>query len=178
MTALSLTRERERGTMENLLSMPVKPLEVMAGKIAPYIIIGYIQSAIILLASYFIFKVPILGNVFLLIFGLFIFIVCNLALGFTLSAAAQNQMQAMQTSMFLVLPSILLSGFMFPFRGMPVWAQWLGSALPSTYFIRIVRSVMLKGGDFYENLPHIWPLCLFMVLVTTIAMKVYKKTLD
>lgn len=178
MTALSLTRERERGTMENLLSMPVKPIEVMAGKIIPYIIIGYLQSALIVLASYFLFKVPILGNLFYLSLGLFIFVICNLALGFTLSAAATNQMQAMQTSMFTLLPSILLSGFMFPFRGMPEWAQFLGSILPSTYFIRIVRGIMLKGSDFAEIWPHIWPLCIFMVIITAIAMKLYKKTLD
>lgn len=178
MTALSLTRERERGTMENLLSMPVKPIEVMAGKIAPYIIIGYIQSTIILLAAYFVFKVPILGNLLLLILGLLIFIICNLALGFTLSTAAKNQMQAMQTSTFLLLPSILLSGFMFPFRGMPQWAQLIGSCLPSTYFIRIVRGVMLKGGNLSEIWHHMWPLCIFMVVVTTIAMRVYRTNLD
>lgn len=178
MTALSLTRERERGTMENLLSMPVKPIEVMLGKITPYILIGYTQSSIILLASYFVFDVPILGSLWLLALGLFIFIVCNLALGFTLSTASQNQMQALQSSMFVLLPSILLSGFMFPFRGMPIWAQYLGSILPSTYFIRIVRGVMLKGSDFSEIWPHMWPLCIFMVTVTLITMKVYKKTLD
>lgn len=178
MTALSLTRERERGTMENLLSMPVKPIEVMIGKIAPYILIGYIQSAIILLASYFVFEVPILGSLWLLAFGLLIFIICNLALGFTLSTISQNQMQAMQSSMFIFLPSILLSGFMFPFRGMPEWAQYVGSILPSTYFIRIVRGIMLKGGDFLEIWPHIWPLCIFMVVITIITMRVYKKTLD
>jgi len=178
MTALSLTRERERGTMENLLSMPVKPIEVMAGKIAPYIIIGYIQSTIILLAAYFVFKVPILGNLFLLFIGLFIFIVSNLALGFTLSTAAKNQMQAMQSSTFLLLPSILLSGFMFPFRGMPEWAQVIGSCLPATYLIRIVRGVMLKGGSLSEIWHHMWPLCIFMIVVTTIAMRVYKTNLD
>lgn len=178
MTALSLTRERERGTIENLLSMPVRPIEVMIGKIAPYIVIGYLQAGIILIASYYIFNVPIIGSLWLLGLGLLIFIICNLALGFTLSAASQNQMQAMQSSMFILLPSILLSGFMFPFRGMPQWAQYLGSILPSTYFIRIVRGVMLKGSDFLEIWPHIWPLLLFMTVVTFITIKVYKKTLD
>jgi ABC-2 type transport system permease protein len=178
MTALSLTRERERGTMENLLSMPVRPLEVMAGKIAPYIMIGYIQAGIIVATAFFMFDVPILGNLWILGLGLLMFIVCNLALGFTLSAGAQNQMQAMQMSMFLLLPSILLSGFMFPFRGMPHWAQALGSLLPSTYLIRIVRGVMLKGSSFTELWPHMWPLMLFMILVTVLAMKVYRKTLD
>jgi len=178
MTALSLTKERERGTMENLLSMPVKPIEVMAGKIAPYIIIGYIQATIIVLASYFVFKVPILGNLLLLVLGLFMFIVCNLALGFTLSTAAKNQMQAMQTSTLLLLPSILLSGFMFPFRGMPEWAQVVGSCLPATYLIRIVRGIMLKGGSLSEIWHHMWPLCIFMVVITAIAMRVYKTNLD
>jgi ABC-2 type transport system permease protein len=178
MTALSLTKERERGTMENLLAMPVRPIEVMIGKITPYIIIGYIQSTIILLISYFVFHVPILGNLLILILGLFIFIVCNLTLGFSLSTLSQNQMQAMQSAIFILLPSILLSGFMFPFRGMPIWAQCLGSVLPNTYFIRIVRSVMLKGGTWLEVWPHIWPLCLFMLITTMITTKVYKKTLD
>ncbi|MDG1436524.1 MAG: ABC transporter permease [Rickettsiaceae bacterium] len=178
MTSLSLTRERERGTMENILSMPVKPIEVMAGKVAPYIIIGYIQSVIILFAAYFLFEVPILGSLWLLAFGLLIFIMCNLALGFAMSTMASNQMQAMQSSVFVLLPSILLSGFMFPFRGMPEWAQYIGSILPSTYFIRIVRAVMLKGSSFIEVWPHIWPLCIFMVVVTCITMKVYKTTLD
>ncbi len=178
MTALSLTRERERGTMENLLSMPVKPIEVMAGKIAPYVIIGYVQASIIVATAHFLFGVPILGSLPLLALGLLIFIVCNLALGFTLSAKATNQMQAMQMSMFLLLPSILLSGFMFPFLGMPSWAQALGSTLPSTYFIRIVRGIMLKGSDFIEIWPNIWPLLVFMVVITAIAMKVYRKTLD
>ncbi len=178
MTALSLTRERERGTMENLLSMPVKPIEVMAGKIAPYIIIGYIQSTIIVTTAHFLFGVPILGSLPLLAFGLLIFIICNLALGFTLSASAKTQMEAMQKSMFLLLPSILLSGFMFPFRGMPLWAQALGSILPSTYFIRIVRGIMLKGASFAEIWPSIWPLLIFMAVITAIAMKVYRRTLD
>lgn len=178
MTALSLTRERERGTMENLLSMPVRPIEVMAGKIAPYVIIGYVQASIIVATAHFLFGVPILGSLPLLALGLLIFIICNLALGFTLSAKATNQMQAMQMSMFLLLPSILLSGFMFPFLGMPSWAQAMGSVLPSTYFIRIVRGIMLKGGDFIEIWPNIWPLMIFMVVITAIAMKVYRRTLD
>lgn len=178
MTALSLTKERERGTMENLLSMPVKPIEVMIGKITPYVVIGYIQATIILLASYFIFDVPILGNLWLLAFGLLIFIICNLSLGFSLSTASENQMQAMQSSVFVLLPSILLSGFMFPFKGLPIWAQYLGSILPSTYFIRIVRGVMLKGSNFLEIWPNIWPLCIFMIVVTIITMRVYRTTLD
>lgn len=178
MTALSLTRERERGTIENILSMPVKPIEVMIGKITPYVLIGYIQAGIILTASYTIFNVPVIGSLWLLGLGLLIFIICNLALGFTLSAASTNQMQAMQSSTFILLPSILLSGFMFPFHGMPQWAQFMGSILPSTYFIRIVRGVMLKGNNFQEIWPHIWPLLLFMTALTIVTIKVYRKTLD
>lgn len=178
MTALSLTRERERGTMENLLSMPIKPIEVMAGKIGPYIMIGFIQSTIIISAAVFLFNVPILGSIPLLLFALLIFILCNLALGFVLSTRAQNQMQAMQMSVFLLLPSILLSGFMFPFRGMPEWAQVLGSVLPATYFIRIVRGIMLKGSSFLEIWPNLWPLLIFMSIATLVAVKLYRRTLD
>lgn len=178
MTALALTRERERGTMENLLSMPVKPIEVMVGKIAPYIIIGYIQASIILLTAHLVFAVPILGSLLLLGVALLMFIICNLALGFTLSAGAKNQMQAMQMSTFLLMPSILLSGFMFPFRGMPEWAQAIGSALPITYFIRIIRGLMLKDANFVEIWPNVWPMLVFMVAITAIAMRVYRKTLD
>ncbi|MDD3372018.1 MAG: ABC transporter permease, partial [Alphaproteobacteria bacterium] len=178
MTALSLTRERERGTMENLLSMPVAPFEVMVGKIAPYMVIGFVQSAIIVLTAKFLFCVPILGSLWLLAAALLIFIVCNLALGFTVSAGAQNQMQAMQFSIMLFLPSVLLSGFMFPFRGMPEWAQTVGQALPTTYFIRIVRGILLKDNTFAEILPNLWPLAIFMVLISLAAMKLYKRTLD
>jgi ABC-2 type transport system permease protein len=178
MTALALTRERERGTMENLLSMPVRPIEVMAGKIMPYVAIGYVQATIIVLTAKFLFSVPILGSLFLLSGGLLVFIVCNLALGFTMSAGAQNQMQAMQMSFMVMLPSILLSGYMFPFLGMPLWAQVIGDMLPATYFIRIVRSILLKGSGLVEIWPHLWPLFIFMVLVTALAMKLYRKTLD
>ncbi|MDD2325498.1 MAG: ABC transporter permease [Alphaproteobacteria bacterium] len=178
MTALSLTREREQGTMENLLSMPVKPLEVMAGKIAPYVLIGYTQAAIILLAAKLLFGVPILGSVGLLSAALIIFLICNLALGFTVSAGARNQTQALQLSFFLIMPSILLSGFMFPFRGMPEWAQSIGSLLPATYFIRIVRGILLKGNDLVLIWPNAWPLFVFMLITMAIAMKLYKQTLD
>ena len=178
MTALALIRERERGTIENLLSMPVKPIEVMAGKISPYIIISYIQAAIILLTANLLFAIPIIGTIFILAVALFMFIVCNLALGFTLSAIAENQLQAMQMSIFIILPSILLTGFMFPFYGMPTWAQWIGSILPNTYFVRITRAIMLKGSSFPEIWVNIWPLMLFMIIVSAIAMKVYRRTLD
>jgi ABC-2 type transport system permease protein len=178
MTALALTRERERGTMENLLAMPVKPIEVMIGKIAPYIIICYIQSLIIVITSMALFQVPVLGSAILFFLALFIFIICNLALGFTLSAIAQNQAQTIQMSFFILLPSILLSGFVFPFQGMPEWAQALGSCLPMTYFVRIARGIMLKGSNFAEIWPHIWPLLIFMTLMVGLAMKVYRRTLD
>lgn len=178
MTALAMTRERERGTMENLLSMPVRPIEVMAGKIAPYIIIGYIQSIIIVIVAKVLFDVPIMGNLLLLAAALLIFIMCNLALGFTLSVAAKNQTQALQYSIFPVLPSMLLSGFMFPFYGMPQWAQFLGNLLPMTYFARIVRGILLKGSDFIEIWPHLWPLLIFMAVITSFAMLLYKQTLD
>lgn len=178
MTALALTREKERGTMENLLSMPVSPFEVMAGKIAPYVIIGYIQSALIVIAAKLLFDVPILGSLWLLSALLIIFLICNLALGFTISTAAQNQTQAMQLSFAPFLPSVLLSGFMFPFKGMPEWAQTIGNILPATYFIRITRGILLKGADFGELWPHIWPMALFMFFITIVAMKLYKKTMD
>jgi ABC-2 type transport system permease protein len=178
MTALALTRERERGTMENLLAMPVRPIEVMAGKIAPYVLIGYIQSFIIVGAAVLLFSVPVLGSLLLLAGVLLVFIVCNLALGFTLSAGAKNQMQAMQMSMFTFLPSLMLSGFMFPFQGMPKWAQVIGNALPMTYFIRTVRGIMLKGSGPAEIWPHVWPMLIFMAVITTIAMKFYRRTLD
>ncbi|MFA4994531.1 MAG: ABC transporter permease [Bdellovibrionales bacterium] len=178
MTALALTRERERGTMENLLSMPVKPLEVMAGKILPYIAIGYVQAFIIIVAAKFLFDVPIIGSLALLSATLLVFIVCNLAMGFTMSAGSQNQMQAMQLSFMVLLPSILLSGYMFPFWGMPKWAQVIGNALPVTYFMRIVRGILLKGSGFIEIWPHLWPLFIFMVVITVLAMLLYRKTLD
>ncbi|MDD3370392.1 MAG: ABC transporter permease [Alphaproteobacteria bacterium] len=178
MTAMALTRERERGTMENLLSMPVRPIEVMAGKILPYVGIGYLQAGIIVFTAKFLFGVPIIGSLWLLSLALIFFIVCNLALGFTMSSAAQNQMQAMQMSMTVLLPSILLSGYMFPFAGMPVWARIIGDMLPVTYFMRIVRSVLLKGSGFVEIWPHLWPMFIFMILITALAMKLYRKTLD
>lgn len=178
MTALSMTRERERGTMENLLAMPVSPLEVMAGKIAPYVIIGFFQSAIIVFVAKVLFNVPIVGDLGLLALATFIFITCNMAIGFTLSAAAQNQTQALQMSFMVMLPSILLSGFLFPFLGMPVWAQAIGSILPTTHFIAISRGILLKGSNVMEIWPHLWPLLVFMVAITLIAMKRYRRTLD
>ena len=178
MTALAMTRERERGTMENLLATPVRPGEVMAGKIIPYIIVGYGQVAIILLAAKLLFGVPIVGSLVLLSVVLVLFMAANLAVGFTFSTLARNQMQAMQMTFFFFLPSMLLSGFMFPFRGMPEWAQWLGEVLPLTHFLRVVRGILLKGNGTAEILPDLWPIAAFLLLAAIIALKRYRETID
>lgn len=178
MTALTLTRERERGTMENMLSMPVRPLEVMAGKILPFALIGFLQATVVILAARLLFGVPVLGDLRTFALALLIFIICNLAIGFAISSATSNQLQALQLSIFVFLPSIMLSGFIFPFLGMPVWARTLGSILPITYFLRIARGIMLKGNGFTESWPNLWPMLLIMLAVTAIAMRVYRRTLD
>jgi ABC-2 type transport system permease protein len=178
MTSLAMTRERERGTMENLLATPVRPIEVMAGKIAPFIIVGYIQVTLILLVAKLAFGVPIVGSLLLLSLALIVFIAANLSVGFTFSTIAKNQLQAMQMTFFFFLPSMLLSGFMFPFRGMPNWAQVLGEVLPLTHFLRIVRGILLKGNGLAEILPELWPIGLFMLVAGTVAMKRYRQTLD
>jgi len=177
-TALAITRERERGTMENLLATPVRPFEVMVGKILPYITVGYIQVTLILLAAEFIFHVPMIGSIPLLYAVALLFIAANLAMGITFSTLAKNQLQAVQMAMFFFLPSILLSGFMFPFRGMPEWAQAVGSCLPNTHFLRIVRGILLKGNGLSEIMPEIWPLLLFLVVAMTVGVKRYRQTLD
>ena len=178
MTAIAITRERERGTMENLLATPVSPLEVMAGKIVPYILIGYIQVAVILLAAVFVFEVPVVGSLVLLWAALSLFIAANLAVGFMFSTIARNQMQAMQLTFFFFLPSMLLTGFMFPFRGMPGWAQAIGEALPLTHFLRIVRGIMLKGNGIAEIGPHLWPIAVFMLVAGGVALLRFRQTLD
>ncbi len=178
MTGLAITREHERGTMENLLATPLRPLEVMLGKILPYVAIGYVQVAVILLMAWLVFDVPIIGSLLLLLACVLVFIVANLVVGITFSSIARNQTQAMQMSFFFFLPSILLSGFMFPFRGMPVWAQTLGELLPLTHFLRMVRGIMLKGNGVGETLPHLWPLLLFIAIVMIIGLKRYRRTLD
>jgi ABC-2 type transport system permease protein len=178
MTALAITRERERGTMENLLATPVKPLEVMLGKIVPYILIGYVQVLVILLAAAFLFDVPMVGSLALLSVVLVLFMATNLAIGFTFSALAKSQMQAMQMTFFFFLPSMLLSGFMFPFRGMPQWAQMLGEALPLTHFLRIVRGILLKGSGTADIAPNVWPLAAILLVVATVALLRYRRTLD
>ena len=178
MTGLAMTRERERGTMENLLATPVKPLEVMLGKIVPYILIGYVQVVVILLAAAFLFHVPMVGSLVLLSAVLILFMATNLAIGFTFSTFAKSQMQAMQMTFFFFLPSMLLSGFMFPFRGMPEWAQALGEALPLTHFLRIVRAILLKGSSGAEIAPEVWPLAVILAVVSAAALKRYQRTLD
>jgi len=177
-TALAITRERESGTMENLLSMPTRPLEVLVGKIVPYILVGYLQVALILLASHFLFQVPMLGSITLLLVATFIFIVANLAVGVTYSAIAENQRQAIQMSFFFFLPNILLSGFAFPFRGMPDWAQYIGEVLPLTHFLRIVRGILLKGNGLNDVAPELWPIALFTVVALFVGVKRYRRTLD
>jgi ABC-2 type transport system permease protein len=178
MTALSVTRETERGTMESLLATPVEPLEVMAGKLAPYVIIGLVQTAIILTLARFLFDVPMQGGWVGLSVGVSLFIVGSLALGFLISTLAQSQLQAMQMTVFYLLPSILLSGFMFPFRGMPSWAQWLGEAIPVTHFLRVVRGALLKGQGIEDMWRELLALLAFVCVVTAMAMARYRRTLD
>jgi ABC-2 type transport system permease protein len=177
-TALAITRERESGTMENLLSTPLRPVEVIIGKIVPYIMVGYIQIFLILVAAKFLFDVPMVGSVPLLLAVAFLFIVAHLAVGITFSTIARNQRQAMQMGMFFFLPNILLSGYMFPFRGMPGWAQDIGECLPLTHFLRIVRGILLKGNGFAEIAPDLWPIALFLVVMLAIGIKRYRQTLD
>ncbi len=178
MTALVVTRERERGTLENLLATPVRPVEVMTGKMLPYILVGYVQFGMILLALRYVFEVPIQGSVALLAAVALLFIAANLMLGITLSTLAKNQMQAMQMTFFFFLPSMLLSGFMFPFRGMPGWAQAVGEWLPLTHFLRVVRGIVLKGNGFAEVWPHLWPIAVFLLVVSALGLILYRTTLD
>lgn len=178
MTALGMTRELERGTMESLLATPVRPLEVMIGKLTPYVGIGLIQASVILTLAKVLFDVPFQGGWLALGVGVLLFIVGSLALGFLISTAARTQLQAMQMSVFYLLPSILLSGFMFPFRGMPDWAQWIGSAIPVTHFLRVVRGSLLKGLGLAESWPSLAALAVFVLVVTILAMTRYRTTLD
>ncbi len=178
MTALSVTRERERGTMENLLSSPVLPLEVVSGKIVPYVFIGLIQTTIVLLAARVIFRIPFAGSLTAIYSATLLFITASLVMGIALSSVARNQLQAIQLTFFYFLPGVMLSGFMFPFSGMPKWAQFLGGLLPITYFNRMIRAIMLKGTSIFDLWPHIWPIMLFGLVFMLIAVKCYKKTLD
>ena len=177
-TALSVTREIERGTMESLLSMPIKPVEVMFGKIVPYVIVGFVQATLIVGIGVLLFGVPILGSVTLLALLTTLFITVNLAIGYTFSTIVQNQLQAMQLSMMFFLPSILLSGFMFPFAGMPLWAQYIGEGLPLTHYVRIVRAIMLKGATIANLQYDTIALIALMLLAMTIAVTRFRRTLD
>ncbi|MGH9807710.1 MAG: ABC transporter permease, partial [Terriglobia bacterium] len=177
-TALSVTREIERGTMESLLSMPITPVEIMLGKIIPYIIVGFVQAAMIIGIGVALFGVPIVGNLFVLAGLSTLFIATNLSIGYTFSTVAQNQLQAMQMSLMFFLPNILLSGFMFPFAGMPVWAQYIGQALPLTHYLRIVRSIMLKGSSISDLRFDTAALFVLMLIAMTIAVTRFRRTLD
>jgi ABC-2 type transport system permease protein len=164
--------------MENLLATPVLPIEVMTGKIVPYVMIGLIQATIILTAARFVFHVPFLGNVIAIYLAALLFIAANLTVGITLSSLAQNQLQAMQLTIFYFLPNLLLSGFIFPFAGMPAWARFIGSLLPLTYFNRLIRGILLKGNGWVDLWPSVWPVALFTVVVMGIALRFYRRTLD
>jgi ABC-2 type transport system permease protein len=177
-TALSVTRETERGTMENLLSMPITPLEIMLGKITPYVVIGFVQAATIVLAAMLLFGVPIVGNVMLLAGLTTLFIAVNLSVGYTFSTLAQNQLQAIQMAMMYFLPNMLLSGFLFPFAGMPAWARWVGEALPLTHYLRIVRSIMLKGSTLADLQYDTIGLAVLMLIAMLIAVTRFRRTLD
>lgn len=177
-TSMAMTRETERGTIENLLAMPAQPIEVMVGKITPYIAVGGVQTLVVLVTARFLFDVPFAGALWLLLLGVTVFVLANLALGFTFSTIAESQMQAMQLTFFFFLPSLLLSGFMFPFRGMPSWAQAIGEVLPLTHFLRIVRGVMLKGAEFVDLQGEILALGAFTAVAVLAAMLRYKRTLD
>jgi ABC-2 type transport system permease protein len=178
MTTMSITKERETGTMENLLAMPVRPAEVMLGKIVPYIGLAYVQTALILAMSVGVFGIPVRGSIVVLLMALGVFIACNLAVGFAFSTITQTQMQAQQAAQFWFLPSMMLSGFMFPFQGMPGWAQAVGETVPLTHALRICRGILLKGNGLGQIWPDLWPMLLFAVLVGAVAVSMYRETLD
>ena len=178
MTAMALTREVERGTMENLLAMPATPFEIMLGKILPYLGVGAVQVLVILGAAKAVFHVPFIGSLPLLLAGIMLFIAVLVLIGYTISTIAGSQMQAMQMSFFVFLPSLMLSGFMFPFKGMPDWAQLIGEIFPLTHFLRIVRGVMLKGADLEAIRSPMTALVLFAVLLAVLALSRFRKTLD
>ncbi len=177
-TAVAIVRETERGTMETLIATPVRPLEVLLGKITPYVLVGYVQTLVFLLAGRYVFNVPFLGEKFAFFLGFNLYIVTNLALGFLISTLSRNQMQAMQLSFFTLLPQILLSGFMFPFAGMPKWAQALGTALPATHFLRLTRKIMLKGAGLADVTGNIMGIVVIMLVIVALALARYRQTLD
>jgi ABC-2 type transport system permease protein len=178
MTAMALTREIERGTMENLLAMPTTPFEIMLGKIGPYVGIGAVQVTVVIVASKVLFAVPFIGSTGLLLGSIMVFIFALVLLGYTISTFARSQMQAMQLTFFLFLPSMLLSGFMFPFRGMPGWAQNIGEILPLTHFLRIIRAIMLKGAGFADVASELLALGIFATVFTLAALLRFRRTLD
>ena len=177
-TAMAITREREMGTMENLLVLPIQPAEVLLGKILPYVGLGYLQTVLVLGIAALVFGVPVAGSLPLLLGAIGLFIACNLGLGFVISSVARTQRQAMQMAQFVFLPSMLLSGFLFPFRGMPVWAQFVGDVLPITHMLRIARGILLKGNGWAEIAPDIWPMLAFALAIGAIAIVTYRRTLD
>ncbi|MGE0279775.1 MAG: ABC transporter permease [Rhizobiaceae bacterium] len=178
MTSMALTRESERGTMENLLAMPASPMEIMLGKVLPYAMVGAVQVVVVLVAAKGIFGVPFIGGLPLLLSTILVFVLALVLLGYTISTVARSQMQAMQLTFFFFLPSMLLSGFMFPYRGMPAWAQTLGEFLPLTHFLRIVRGVMLKGAEFAAIASEVWALTAFVLVFATLALFRFRRTLD
>ncbi len=177
-TALSVTRERERGTMESLLAMPITPLEIMLGKIAPYVLIGFFQATLIVVAGVVLFQVPIIGGLTLLAALTTLFIAANLSIGYTFSTLAQNQLQAVQMAMMFFLPNMLMSGFLFPFAGMPVWAQWIAEFMPLTHYVRIVRAIMLKGATLEDLHIEAAALVGLTLLAMVIAVTRFRRTLD
>ena len=178
MTAVALTRETERGTMENLLAMPARPFEVLIGKVSPYVMVGYTQIAVVLAAGQILFAIPFAGSKLLFFVIATLYILANLLIGFLFSTIARTQMQAMQMMVFFLLPQILLSGFMFPFRGMPCWAQMIGEVLPATHFMRLTRGIMLKGASVSDLFADIWPLLALLLAVSALALLRYRRTLD
>jgi ABC-2 type transport system permease protein len=177
-TSIALTRETERGTMENLLATPVRPLEVMIGKTTPYVFVGAIQVAIVLTVAILLFRIPFTGSFLAFLVAVTLFILANLMLGYLISTVARTQMQAMQMTFFIFLPSILLSGFMFPFRAMPEWAQVIGETLPITHFLRIVREIVLKGAGFSDVVGDLWPLTIILLALASLALLRFRRTLD
>jgi len=177
-TAVAIVRETEKGTMEALMATPVRPLEVMLGKIIPYVFVGYVQTLVFLVAAHYLFNVPFLGSWGAFFLGFNLYILVNLALGFLISTVARSQMQAMQISFFTLLPTILLSGFMFPFAGMPAWAQAIGSAIPATHFLRLTRKVMLKGGEMVDITGDMLAIVAIMLVIVAVSLKRYRQTLD
>lgn len=177
-TSIALTREAERGTLETLLATPVRPFEVMVGKTLPYVLVGAIQVAFVVIASRLLFEIPFEGSVSGFLVATSLFVMTNLMLGYLISTAVKTQMQALQATFFVFLPSILLSGFLFPFRAMPAWAQWIGEALPITHFIRVVRAILLKGAGWIDIWPNIWPLLIVLAVLSGLALLRYRRTLD